>query len=190
MIRIVRFALHGKPHRHSRWACYISLMRYALCFLLLFLTAPVWAAQDMSILNPSGLPIPRYVSLKSNDVNVRVGPGRRYPIRWSYHRAHLPVEIIEEFAHWRRIRDYEGAIGWVHKSVLDGKRSIMILDKPQTLYAAPSSDAQAIMRAEPMVIAPLKECTPDWCRVEIQNVAAWIRKADVWGVTREEVFDK
>lgn len=152
------------------------------------LAAPVWAGQDMSILNPSGLPIPRYVSLKSDDVNVRVGPGKRYPIRWAYHRAHLPVEIIEEFAHWRRIRDYEGSTGWVHKSVLDGKRTVQILDKQQTLYAEPSAEASPVMRAAPLVIASVKECRPDWCRVEIQDRKAWIRKADIWGVTREEVF--
>lgn len=152
------------------------------------IAAPVWAAQDLSILNPSGLPIPRYVSLKSDDVNVRVGPGKRYPIRWSYHRAKFPVEIIEEFAHWRRIRDYEGATGWVHKSVLDGRRTALILDKQQTLYSAPSADSSPAMRAEPLVIVSLKECKPDWCKVEIQNHKAWIRKADIWGVSREEVF--
>ena len=150
--------------------------------------APAWAAPDLSILNPSGLPIPRYVSLKSDDVNVRVGPGKRYPIRWSYHRIHLPVEIIEEFAHWRKIRDYEGASGWVHKSVLDGRRTVIILDKAQNLYAAPEVTAEPVMRAEPLVTGQLKSCKPDWCRIEIQDRKAWIRKVDIWGISREEVF--
>ena len=156
--------------------------------MTMLLAAPAFAATEPSILNPSGLPIPRFVSLKSDEVNVRVGPGKRYPIRWSYHRAHLPVEIIEEFAHWRKIRDYEGSSGWVHKGMVDGKRSVMILDKPQTLYADPSSDSDPVMKAAPMVIGMVKECKPDWCRIEIQDHKAWIRKTDIWGVTREEVF--
>ncbi|MES2984942.1 MAG: SH3 domain-containing protein [Pseudomonadota bacterium] len=161
--------------------------RFAL-ILALLLAMPALAAVEPSILNPSGLPVPRYVSLKSDDVNVRVGPGKRYPIRWVYKRAHLPVEIVEEFAHWRKIRDYQGTTGWVHKGMVDGKRSIMVMDKPQNLYADPEATANPIMRAAPLVIGDLKKCEPDWCQVEIQNRKAWIRKADIWGVSREEVF--
>ncbi len=146
-------------------------------------------AEDASILNPSGLPIPRFVSLKSDEVNVRVGPGQRYPIRWVYKRAHLPVEIIEEFAHWRKIRDFEGATGWVQKNLLDGNRTALIMDKPQNLYRKPQVSSQPTMRAAAMVIGLLHECGPDWCELEIAGTKAWIRKADIWGVTREEVFD-
>ena len=163
------------------------MKRLFLVFFLL-IAAPALAAPEPSILNPSGLPIPRFVSLKSGDVNVRVGPGKRYPIRWSYHRLRLPVQIIEEFAHWRKIQDYEGATGWVHKGVVDGKRTIMIMDKPQNLYAQPEATGEPVMRAAPLVIGFVKECQPDWCRVEIQDRKAWIRKVDIWGVTREEVF--
>lgn len=157
---------------------------------LLALATPAMAAPEASILNPSGLPLPRFVSLKSNDVNVRVGPGKRYPIRWEYHRAHLPMQIVEEFAHWRKIRDFEGSSGWVHKSVLDGKRTVIIVDKSQNLYAKPDASTNPIMRANPHVIGFLRKCQPDWCRVEIESHKAWIRKADIWGVTREEVFEE
>lgn len=156
----------------------------------------VWAsvapalAQDASILNPSGLPIPRYVSLKSGEVNVRVGPGKRYPIRYVYKRAALPVQIVEEFAHWRKIKDYEGAGGWVHKGMLSGNRTAMVLDKPQNLYANPRASDAPIMRAEPTVIGKVKTCLPDWCELEIRKHEGWIRKADIWGVSREEVFEE
>lgn len=162
------------------------MLRYAaILFVLLAGTA---SAEDASILNPSGLPIPRFVTLKSDNINVRVGPGERYPIRWTYHRAHLPVQIVEEFAHWRKIMDYEGSTGWVQKNMLDGVRSVLVMDKPQNLYAEPEVTAAPTVRASPMVIAKLLACRPDWCRVEVSDRKAWIRKADIWGVTREETF--
>lgn len=164
------------------------MMHRAVLFFLL--CAGPALAQDASILNPSGLPIPRYVSLKSDEVNVRVGPGKRYPIRYVYRRAHLPVQIVEEFAHWRKIKDFEGATGWTHKGLLDGKRTAMIMDKPQNLYAKPEVTSAPIVRAKPLVVAPIKECRADWCELEIAGTQAWIRKADIWGVSREEVFEE
>lgn len=165
-------------------------MKRLLLILSLMIASPAWAEPEASILNPSGLPVPRFVALKSNDVNLRAGPGKRYPIRWHYNRARLPVEIIEEFAHWRKIRDYEGTSGWVHKSIVDGKRTVLIMDKMQNLYAKPDVTSKQVMRVDPLVIANLKECQPDWCAVEINERKAWIRKADIWGVTREEVFSE
>jgi SH3-like domain-containing protein len=166
-------------------------MKYVLLsglMMLLMGTSAAFAAPEPSILNPSGLPIPRFVSFKSAEVNVRVGPGKRYPIRWVYRRAHLPVEIIEEFAHWRKIRDFEGTTGWVHKGMVDGKRMAMILDHPQNLYARPDATSAITVRASANVIGRVKECQPDWCQLEIETRKAWIRKADIWGVSREEVF--
>jgi SH3-like domain-containing protein len=147
-------------------------------------------AQEASILNPSGLPVPRYVSLKSDFVNARVGPGKRYPIRWVYTRKNLPVEIIEEFAHWRRIRDANGDNGWVHKGLLAGARTILIAEKSQNLYTRPDATSRPVLRASINVIGTLKSCIPDWCEVTIRDHTGWIRKADIWGVTREEVFEK
>lgn len=164
------------------------MLRWML--LALLMSAPAAWAEDESILNPSGLPIPRYVSLKSDEVNVRVGPGKRYPIRYVYHRQHLPVQIVEEFAHWRKIKDFEGSSGWVHKGMLDGNRTAMILDKPQNLYARPEVSDQPVLRAEATVIGQLKACLPDWCLLSMQDHDGWIRKADIWGVSREEVFEQ
>lgn len=161
-----------------------------LLLTLLLMAGPAWAATEPSILNPSGLPVPRYVSLKSGDVNVRVGPGKRYPIQWVYSRPYLPVQIIEEFAHWRKIKDYEGATGWVHKGMVDGKRTALIMDKPQNLYSRPEVTSQPVMRADALVIGTIKQCEPDWCRLEIEGHKAWIRKADIWGVAREEVIEE
>lgn len=166
-----------------------AMLRACTAALLLSWAAPAMA-EDASILNPSGLPIPRYVSIKSNEVNVRVGPGKRYPIRYVYKRAGLPVQIVEEFAHWRKIKDFEGASGWVHKGMLAGERTAMIMDKPQNLYARPEVSDSPVMRAEPTVIGHIRACLPDWCLLDIRAHDGWIRKADIWGVTREEVFEE
>ena len=147
-------------------------------------------AQDSSILNPSGLPVPRFVSFKSAEVNMRVGPGERYPIRWVYQRANYPVEIIEEFAHWRKVRDFEGTSGWVHKNLLAGSRSALVLDKRQNLYVVPDATSRVVMRAEAMVVGKVMQCLPDWCEMKIAERRGWIRKADIWGIKREEVFEE
>ncbi len=164
-----------------------SMIRILAMALLLFATC-AQAAPEPSILNPSGLPVPRYVSLKYDEANVRVGPGKRYPIRYVYKRAHLPVKIIEEFAHWRKIADFEGSSGWVHKGAIEGKRTAMVMDKLQNLYREPDAASRTVMRAQPRVIGSLKRCEPDWCEMEINSRKGWIRKADIWGVGREEVF--
>lgn len=159
----------------------------ALCVWLM--AYPALAAEpEPSILNPSGLPVPRYVSLKSGDVNVRVGPGKRYPIKYIYKRKGLPVKIVEEFAHWRKIADYEGTTGWVHKGMVDGRRTAMIVGKTQTLYDSTSTESDTVMQAKPLVIGKIITCEPDWCQMEINSRKGWIRKPDIWGVGREEVL--
>lgn len=134
--------------------------------------------------------MPRFVSLKSDFINVRVGPGKRYPIRWVYKRKLYPVEIIEEFAHWRKIRDLNGDGGWVHKSLVTGQRSAIIIDKAHHLYSKPNATSAPVLRADADVIGLLKTCSSDWCLMQIKDYQGWIRKTDIWGVTREEVFEK
>ena len=163
-------------------------MKKLITALLLLAATSAIAAPEPSILNPSGLPVPRFVSLKSDDVNVRVGPGKRYPTKFVYKRKQLPVQIIEEFAHWRKIADYEGTTGWVHKGMVDGRRTAIIVNKTQTLYADPNTNSGTALRAQKLVIGSVKKCEPDWCQLEIEGRKGWIRKADIWGVTREEVF--
>lgn len=163
-------------------------MKHLAAALMLLTAAPTFAAEEPSILNPSGLPVPRYVSLKSDEVNVRVGPGKRYPTKYVYKRAHLPVKIIEEFAHWRKIQDFEGTNGWVHKGMVDGKRTALMLEKSQNLYSDPDTGSSVVMKASKLVIGNIKKCEPDWCELEISGRRGWVQKADIWGVTREEVF--
>lgn len=154
-------------------------------FLIIFLLAvPARAAET------SGLPIPRFVALKSEEVNVRTGPGLRYPIQWVYRREGMPVEIVEEFEHWRKISDAEGSGGWVHKSMLSGARHAMVRGRePRVLRLAADDKAKPVLKVEPEVIARLVECEKTWCRVQVTGRKGWLEKKHLWGVYEREVFD-
>lgn len=166
-------------------------MKHCLVFLALAIFVAHTAAANDAIFYNSGQPIPRFVSLKSDTSNVRVGPGTRYPIRWVYEKAGLPVEVVEEFSHWRKIRDHEGEAGWVHKALLSGRRTAQILHETQNLLAKPEDNAPALIRAEKGVLVELRQCTKQgWCKVLINERNAWIRKAQLWGVYADEVFEK
>jgi SH3-like domain-containing protein len=136
----------------------------------------------------TGLPVPRFVSLASNQVNVRFGPGRQYPIHWVYTRAGLPVTITAEFDTWRKIRDWEGAEGWVHSSLLSSRRTVMIADRQRELKRTPEADARTVLRAEPYVLGELLVCEGVWCQVEIAERRGWVQRSEVWGVLPDEII--
>jgi SH3-like domain-containing protein len=128
------------------------------------------------------LPLPRFAALRSDQVNLRAGPGDRYPIEWVFTRKELPVEIVQEFEHWRKIRDSEGTEGWVHQRMLVGKRSVVVTGETRPLYAKPDPGAAVVARAEPGVIARLLECEGAWCRIEAQKIEGWLPRDQIWGV--------
>jgi len=138
----------------------------------------------------SGLPVPRFVTLKNDEVNVRTGPGTRYPIQWIYRRGGMPVEVTEEYDLWRKIRDIEGSSGWVHKTMLDGKRSVMVKGRQaQILRMEPEAEARPLLKTEPMVTARLMECEPEWCRIQVSGRKGWMEKKHLWGVYPSDVFE-
>ena len=132
--------------------------------------------------------LPRFVSLRADKVNLRVGPGVRYPISWIYARKNLPVEIVAEFELWRKIRDREGTEGWVHKSLLSGRRSAIIGRGVQTLYRR-AAGTIPVLRAEGGVQARLLACQKSYCRLRIAGIDGWIERSKIWGVYPNEVFD-
>lgn len=143
---------------------------------------------------PSGLPVPRFVSLKSDAVNVRRGPSREHDVVWRYVRAGLPVEVTQEFENWRRIRDFEGAEGWVFHSLLTGVRTALVApwDKSGTamnLYADASENARVTAMVEPGVQATVPECTGTWCHLKGKTFEGWIAQQSLWGVYPNETFD-
>lgn len=132
--------------------------------------------------------LPRFVSLRSIEINVRTGPGERYPVQWVLRRRFMPVEIIAEFETWRKIRDWEGAIGWVHQRTLTGRRSIIVTGQIRTLRRKPRSNAPAVARAEPKIVGRLLSCRNSWCRVDIQGRRGWLRRRAFWGVYPKELI--
>lgn len=145
----------------------------------------------------SGLPVPRYVSLKSDRVNLRNGPGTDYPTGWVYRRAGLPLEVIKEFEGWRQVRDSEGVTGWVLQSFLSGRRTALVLpweakagaSPPQVpVHAGDSDKAAMVAKVEAGVIANLHTCDGRWCRVTIDTFAGYIEQKKLWGVYEGELI--
>lgn len=137
----------------------------------------------------TGLPLPRFAALRSDEVNVRTGPGSRYPIEWVFQRKSMPVEIVAEYEHWRKIRDWQGAGGWVHQSLLTGRRSVTVTAREATLYKTPATTAQPVARLQTEVICLVKACNGEWCRVQVGPHVGWIERSKVWGVYKGEVVN-
>ena len=138
----------------------------------------------------TGLDIPRFVSLKSNDANIRVGPSVNYPIKLKYVFQNLPLEIIDEFDVWRKSKDYEGNIGWIHKSLIKGDRFILVnqnTNKNVNLYNIPNGKIIGIIKKNN--ILDLNVCILDWCKVTQKNFTGWLLKKNIWGVYETETYN-
>ena len=160
---------------------------FALCLGV----APAFADQ---VGTASGLPVPRYVSLKSDRVNLREGPSKDHRTTWIFQRAGLPVEITAEFETWRKVRDSEGSEGWVLHSLLSGRRTALVTpwkkDGPAvTIYKKPDPTANAVAKLEPNVLASVRSCDKTWCRVNGDGFDGFVKQADLWGVYPNEVVE-
>lgn len=141
----------------------------------------------------TGLPIPRFVSVKARPANVRIGPGLDYPIKWTFVRRWVPVEVIAEFGQWRQIRDWEGKQGWMLGALLSGRRMGMVApwlrSKLVPLRADHSNGARILALVQPHVLARIDSCDGDWCRVRIRSRAGFIRQTRLWGAYPGEIID-
>jgi SH3-like domain-containing protein len=135
----------------------------------------------------TNLPIPRYVSLKADEGNVRRGPSLSHRIDWVFRRRDMPLEITDEYGHWRRVRDRDGQGGWIHYSLLSCVRTVIVEEDMAALLARPDTEATVSARAEAGVIAELDECLPDWCRISADGYRGWVPKSAIWGVDPGEV---
>jgi SH3-like domain-containing protein len=133
----------------------------------------------------SGLQVPRFVSLKSDRVNVRSGPNKDQEVRWVYTRAGMPVEITAEFENWRRIRDWEGAEGWVYHSLLSGRRSADMVP----LYESRDVESAVVARLQSGVLGQIKSCNGTWCEISGKNFSGWIKQERLWGAYPNEKVD-
>lgn len=137
----------------------------------------------------TNLPVPRFVTLKTDEGNARRGPGLSHRIDWVFKRAGMPLKVTAEYENWRRVEDQEGLGGWIHYSLLSGVRSVIIMAEMADFRAAPDSGAEVVLRAEHGVVARVMECGPDWCRLNVEGNRGWVIKAALWGVEPGEVID-
>lgn len=139
----------------------------------------------------SGLPLPRFVSLRASEVNLRTGPGVQYPVEWVYQRQNLPMEIVAEFGTWRKVRDWQGTQGWVHQSMLAGRRNLVVTGAERTLRARSDIKSPAVARIEPGAIGQLLLCAGEsnWCRVAFSGYQGWLRRVEFWGIYRDEMVE-
>ena len=141
----------------------------------------------------TGLPVPRFVSLKSDHANLRRGPGTDYPVDWVFVRRRMPLEIIAETSRWRKVRDADGDVGWIWHSMLDGRRTALFRKEkdaaPTPILDEPKPDAAIVAYADANVLASLKSCKGAWCRVETQGYEGYVPRTSLWGVYPDEDFD-
>ncbi len=138
----------------------------------------------------TNLELPRFVSLKSDDVNTRVGPSVNYPIKIKYIQNNLPIEIIDEFESWRKVKDHENNIGWVHKSLIKGERFILTINKKKNskkIYDRPNG--KIIGEVQNYNILSLEVCLINWCYVSHKNIKGWLNKNFIWGVYKYETYN-
>lgn len=144
---------------------------------------------------PSGLPLPRFVSLKSGRVNLRIGPGKDYAVDWMYLKPGLPMEIIQEFDTWRKVRDAEGTEGWISQSLLSGKRTAIAApwhrgkNTTITLRTAPDASAPTIAVIEPGASGTIESCDGSWCRMDFSGNDGFLEQTLIWGAYPGEVVE-
>jgi SH3-like domain-containing protein len=155
--------------------------------------AGAYAAADLPVGAASGLPVPRFVSLKPDRVTVRGGPNRDHDISFVFTRSGLPVEITAESDNWRRIRDWEGSEGWVYHSLLSGRRTALVAakqaDELVPLYDRADAQGALVARLQPGVLATVKHCSGTWCHILGSGFDGWIAQERLWGVYANEKIE-
>jgi SH3-like domain-containing protein len=150
----------------------------------------------------TGLKIPRFVTLKADKTNMRKGPGTRYPITWIYLQKHYPLQVVDEFEHWRKLRDFDGSEGWVNEHLITGRRYATVIKnhfkRPPQSYSIPTEqmvflrypdeESHPVARLELGTNILLKQCSLEWCKAEAAKHTGWIRKSNLWGIFPEELF--
>jgi len=153
---------------------------------LVALTGVAQAADRGPVTN---LPLPRYVSMKAVEGNVRRGPSLTHRIDWVFMRRDMPLEIVAEHGHWRKVHDRDGAGGWVHYSLLSGARTVIVERDMLPIYLRPDPETTLVAKLEMGVVARLGDCDADWCRISSAGFRGWAPKSALWGVRGDELRD-
>ncbi|WP_375452290.1 SH3 domain-containing protein [uncultured Devosia sp.] len=184
---------------------FARMLRPALRALVALITLAALAVPGPAFAqtnNPSGLKLPRFVTTRSSPVNVRVGPGEKYEIAWIFLKDRVPVEIIAEFDTWRKIRDVDGAEGWVHQNLLQGPRAGYVspvqANGTIALRASAADDSAVRATLGAGLLVTIRQCDGLWCEVTASQEVAGERPAsysgflhqeELWGVYPDEIFD-
>ena len=175
----------------------IKLVSALLCSMIIIVMLPAgWAslkkvnAQDIRIVvRGSGYEVPRFLSLKSDEANMRVGPGNEYPIAWVYKRKGLPLKVIAEYEVWRKVIDHEGTTGWMHTKLLTGRRTALITGRVAKLFNSFEDNSKIVGYAERNVLMELQYCKSQFCRVVHPKLKAWVRRDEFWGLLEDETLN-
>jgi SH3-like domain-containing protein len=185
-----------RSRRRGRTARILTLAALAAFVLVLHPSTGPQAAPTVAPgaqIGPSGLPVPRFVSLKSNRVNVRVGPGEDYKIAWVFVKPGLPIEVVQEYDNWRRVRDADGTMGWVFQSLLSGKRTAVVAPwaggDPRPIHATAASSSAIAAYLEPGVMGNIDRCQQGLCHISGKGFSGWIDREQLWGVYPDEEID-
>jgi len=183
--------------------------RLALCILVATLASAAALAQEATAISaavsapapgtqaPSeqrlgavtGFPIPRFVSMKASEGNARRGPSRSHRIDWVFQRRDMPMMVVAEHGHWRRVIDRDGAGGWMHYTLLSGVRTAIVEADILSLHSRPDASSPVRAQAERDVVGYLEECFPGWCLMEVGGYSGWVQSSAIWGVAPGETFD-
>ncbi len=163
-----------------------GVFRLAVCVVIVVVLSFAASAGERGAV--TNLPLPRFASLKASEANVRRGPSLTHRIDWVFKRQGMPLEIIAEYGHWRRVRDRDGLGGWVHYSLLSGARTAIAEKDMMEIRNRPDPTAPVVARLELGVIARIEQCTRAWCRLSVSGYRGWAQKADLWGVGPDETL--
>jgi SH3-like domain-containing protein len=149
------------------------MLRRLLCAVLLLVAFPA-QAQDRAV--------PYWASLRVDKVNLRVGPSESYPVDWVYHRAGLPVKVVRLYQGWRRVRDQDGAEGWIVARLLNPERSAVVVGKGLAAMRAEADGGAALRwKLEPGVVGKLGDCDAGWCEFDVRGRKGWVEQQRLWG---------
>ena len=154
-------------------------------FLILFVAGRIFSSP---LYGATKRPVPRFVSLRSNENKIRVAPGREYPVKWTLKRKGLPVKVIAEYDTWRQVECHDGTTGWIHQGLLTGRRTLMAQGKDCRLLSSANRDAydKAKIASNTLMTFKVKDCKSGRCYIKVQGQKGWIRKSQVWGLLESE----
>ena len=169
----------------------VSMMAAIATLLMVMLAQPsLVSAQEAKLtVRGSGLPVPRFVTLKFDEVNMRAGPGSEYPVLWQYKRTGLPMLVDAEFGVWRKVVDHEGTTGWMHGSVLSLRRMALIVNGTARVHKDPDESSKVVAVAERGALIELQSCPASWCKISTGNLRGWVSRDALWGLRDGEALN-